>query len=157
AHPLAGRRGRVCRSGVPPHARYRRAVLFPRLHPSARRHRRRRILRMGIAPHHAARWEYGVVCYYFDSTKLREAEQALRRSQAWLRGQKEAFQASMTGKPLETSLAILVRSAVEHVGGDARASFFLVNPEGTAIRRVAGMSEEYGRVVGDFPVGADAI
>ena len=94
--------------------------------------------------------EYGVVCYYFDSTELREVQQALRRSQAWLRGQKEAFHASMTGKPLETALDMLVRSAVEHAGGDARASFFLVNPEGTAIRHVAGMSAEYGRVVGDL-------
>ncbi len=29
--------------------------------------------------------QYGVICYYFDSTKLREAEEALRRQREWLR------------------------------------------------------------------------
>src|SRR5262245_24196820 len=49
----------------------------------------------------------GVVCYYYDSTQLRRVERALRRSQAWLRGQKEAFQASVNGATLETCLSML--------------------------------------------------
>jgi signal transduction histidine kinase len=92
-----------------------------------------------------------------DYLMRRQAEHALRRSQAWLRGQKEAFQASIRGTPLETSLGILVRSALEHVGGEARASFFLLNADRTAIHHITGMGEEYARAVGGFPVGADAI
>jgi len=99
----------------------------------------------------------GVVCYFYDSTRLREAEQALRRSEAWLRAQKEAFQAAVDGAPLETSLDMLARSAVEHVGGSARAAFYLVNAAGTELRHVTGMGEEYARAVNGFKVGADSI
>jgi hypothetical protein len=41
------------------------------------------------------------------------AEQALRRAEAWFAGQKEAFQAAMVGASLETSLDILIRTAIE--------------------------------------------
>jgi PAS domain S-box-containing protein len=92
-----------------------------------------------------------------DYLMKRRADQELRRSQAWLKGQKEAFQASMNGASLSGSLEILVRSAVEHAGNDSRASFFLLRADRSAIRHVAGMTPEYGRVVGDFPVGPAAI
>lgn len=98
-----------------------------------------------------------VVCYYYDCTQLRETEQALRRNEAWLRGQKEAFQASVDGAPLEQSLGILVRSAIQRAGGDVRAAFFLVNAEGTAITHVTGMALEYGLALGDFPIGPDSL
>ncbi|WP_336489485.1 hypothetical protein [Methylobacterium nigriterrae] len=44
---------------------------------------------------------------------LQRTEGALRRSEAWLAGQKEAFQAAMNGAPLEASLAYLIRTAIE--------------------------------------------
>jgi len=43
------------------------------------------ILRVGAASDDAAGRQYGVICYYFDSTKLREAEAAVRESEERLR------------------------------------------------------------------------
>lgn len=101
--------------------------------------------------------KYGVVCYYYDSTQLRESEQALRRNETWLKGQKEAFMASINGAPLEESLDMLIRCAINFMDDGGKASFFLVNPEGTAINHITGMGEEYTRVIGDFPVGPNSI
>ncbi len=100
---------------------------------------------------------YGVVCYFYNSTKLRESEYALRRNEAWLHSQKEAFLASINGAPLEDSLGLLVKSATNYLGDDVRASFFLLNSKGDAINHITGMGDEYSRAVGDFPVGPDSI
>src|SRR5215471_8819100 len=99
----------------------------------------------------------GVVFYDHDSTHWRTTERDLRRSEAWLRGQKEALEASVNGATLETALGVLVRSALEHLGGDARAAFYCVTPDGAALNHVVGMGEAYARAVADFPVGPDSI
>lgn len=100
---------------------------------------------------------FGVVCYFYDLTKLKESEQALRRNEVWLQSQKEAFLASINGAPLEESLGLLVESATNYLSEDARASFFLLNADGNAINHITGMGEDYSRAVGDFPVGPDSI
>jgi two-component system, chemotaxis family, CheB/CheR fusion protein len=51
---------------------------------------------------------------------LRESESTLRRNQVWLAAQKEAFQATVNGAPLENSLGILIRTAVEQAKSDHR-------------------------------------
>jgi len=99
----------------------------------------------------------GVAAYFYDTTQLREAELALRRSEALLREQKEALQAAVNGAPLEASLDMLVHSAVEQLGGDTRAAFFLVGADGSALYHVTGMDDEYARAVDGFPVGPDAV
>ncbi|WP_052417742.1 ATP-binding protein [Cellvibrio mixtus] len=100
---------------------------------------------------------YGVVCYFYDSTKVRESEQALLRNETWLKGQKEAFLASINGAPLETSLDMLIRCATNFMGDGGRASFFLLKPDGKTINHITGMGDEYTKVIGDFPVGPDSI
>ncbi len=101
--------------------------------------------------------KYGVVCYYYDSTQLRESEQALRRNETWLKGQKEAFMASINGAPLEESLDMLIRCAINFMDDGGRASFFLLNPDGKTINHITGMGDEYTRAIGGFPVGPDSI
>ena len=54
--------------------------------------------------------------------------QALRRTAAWVAGQKAAFQAAMDGAPLQTSLGILIRTAIEQAEDDRRCGFFRVSP-----------------------------
>lgn len=48
-----------------------------------------------------ANHEYGVICYYFDSTKLREAEEALRKAQAQLQQWNVELEAAVQVKTRE--------------------------------------------------------
>jgi transcriptional regulator with GAF, ATPase, and Fis domain len=71
-----------------------------------------------------------------DAIERAQRESALRQSEAWLAGQKEAFQAAINGAPLEVSLGVLVRTAVEYTGGEARAAFYAINPDGGTLRHL---------------------
>jgi PAS domain S-box-containing protein len=85
------------------------------------------------------------------------AEEALRESEAWLTAQKEAFQVAMNGESLETSLAVLVRTAVEQSSGKGRAAFYLMNQDGTALRHLIGMPDDYARHVDGFVVSPESL
>jgi PAS domain S-box-containing protein len=87
----------------------------------------------------------------------KQAEEAVRNSQAWLAGQKEAFQVAMSGAPLEASLNVLVRMAAEQTGGHSRAAFYRYDSAATVLHHVTGMSEEYARAVDRFKVGPEAL
>jgi len=100
---------------------------------------------------------FGVVCYYYDSTNLRKSQKALQRNESWIKGQKEAFLSSINGAPLKDSLDILIQCATEYLGEGAKASFFLMNPNGKTINHVTGLGDEYTRIIGDFPVGPKSI
>src|SRR5262245_54249377 len=54
----------------------------------------------------------------------RVSAQATLRSEAWQPGQSEAFEAALSGAPLEASLGVLVRTAIEYAGGEARGAFY---------------------------------
>lgn len=86
-----------------------------------------------------------------------QAVQALRDRQVWLNGQREALEAAVNGAPLETSLGVLVRTAIEAVGGDARAGFYLTNDDVTSLYHVVGMPAEYAKAVDGFKVGPDSL
>jgi PAS domain S-box-containing protein len=92
-----------------------------------------------------------------DITDRKRAEQAVRERQTWLDGQREALEAAVNGADLEDSLGILVRTAIQGVGGDARAGFYLANEEGTALRHVVGMPADYAKAVDGFKVGPDSL
>jgi PAS domain S-box-containing protein len=92
-----------------------------------------------------------------DFLERKQTEQAVRDRQIWLDGQREALETAVNGAPLETSLGILVRTAVEAVGRDARAGFYLANDEGTALRHVVGMPADYAEAVDGFKVGPDSL
>jgi GAF domain-containing protein len=73
-----------------------------------------------------------------------------------LAGQKEAFQAAINRASIKTALDALVRTTVDHLRDEGRASFFLMKPDGTAINHLTGLGDEYTRVVGDLPIAADS-
>ncbi len=91
-----------------------------------------------------------------DIEDLKQAEEALRANEARLSGQKDAFEAAVDGASIGTSLQILVRTAMEQVGGDMRAAFFRVDEAGTGLHAIDGagaMPESYGRAVDGLPIG----
>jgi GAF domain-containing protein len=85
----------------------------------------------------------------------RETERVLRRNEAWLAGQK--FQAAVNGAPLGEALGILVHTAAEQTGSNARCAFHMTNSEGTELRHLVGMSESHARDVEGFKVGPDSL
>jgi PAS domain S-box-containing protein len=86
-----------------------------------------------------------------------QTKEALRQRERWLAGQREALEAAVNGAPLESSLGVLVRTAIEAMGEGARAGFYLANDEGTALHHVVGMPEEYAEAVDGFKVGPDSL
>jgi chemotaxis methyl-accepting protein methylase len=99
----------------------------------------------------------GAAITFTDITRRKAAEDALRESQAWLAGQKEAFQAAMYGAPLEASLGILIRTAVEQMGDGVRCGVYLADPGGTELFHVTGMPDAYRRCVDGFKIGPDSL
>ena len=76
---------------------------------------------------------------------------------AWLTAQRDAFQAAMDGAPLETSLGILIRAAVEQAGDGRRCAFYIANSAATELRHVVGMSEGYARCVEGFKISPESL
>ncbi len=93
----------------------------------------------------------------FARVERARAEQALRANEAWLAHQKEAFQAAMNGAPLEDSLSVLVRAAIEQTGTEARCAFYLANADKTGLHHITGMSASYAFCVDGFKIGADSL
>jgi signal transduction histidine kinase/chemotaxis response regulator CheB len=85
------------------------------------------------------------------------AEAALRESEARLAGLKEAFQAAIDGAPLEESLGVLVRTAVEQTGPGARGAFYLADSTQSELLHVVGMPASYAECVDGFRIGADSL
>jgi two-component system CheB/CheR fusion protein len=87
----------------------------------------------------------------------RDSEQTLRRNQIWLAAQKEAFQAAMNGAPLETSLGILVRAAVEQAESERRCAFYIADLAQSQLRHVVGMPESYAHHVDGFVISPESL
>ena len=88
---------------------------------------------------------------------LRRREQRERESEAWLAGQKEALQAAVNGEALDVSLGALVRTAIEQLGGDTRAAFYLVKPDGANLDYVVGESEIHADFVDGLKIGSGSL
>lgn len=85
------------------------------------------------------------------TTELAQSNAEVRDRQAWLAGQREALEAAVHGAPLQSSLGVLVRTAMEAVGQGARAAFFLANEEGAAAPcHVVGMPADDGEPADDL-------
>jgi PAS domain S-box-containing protein len=80
-----------------------------------------------------------------------------RRRDAWLSMQRDAFRSAVNGAPLAETLQILIRTAIQHIAGNGRCAFYVANAEGTELRHVVGMPEDYARHVDGFKVGADSL
>ncbi len=94
-----------------------------------------------------------------DIEDLKQAEEALRGNEVRLSGQKEAFEAAVDGASIGSSLQILVRTAMDQVGGEMRAAFFLVDEAGTGLHAVDGagaMPESYDHAAVGSPIGPNS-
>ncbi len=99
----------------------------------------------------------GFVGGCLDVHEQKEAEEALRQSSKWLTSEKEAFQAAINGAPLDVSLGVLIRAAVEQIDGNARGAFHIADASGTTLHHVAGMPEDYAECIDGFRIGADSL
>ncbi len=77
--------------------------------------------------------------------------------QTWLVYQREALEAALNDAPLETSLGMLVRAATDRLGEGVQAAFYLVNPEGSALKHVVGMPAAYADAVNGFEIGQHSL
>ena len=85
------------------------------------------------------------------------AEEALREREAWLEGQKQAFQAAMSGQPLAVSLQSLIDTIVAQTNGEAMAAFYTVTADRKNLHLVAGMSEAYLPDANGFKAGPESV
>ena len=79
-----------------------------------------------------------------------------KEAEARQSSQNEAFQAAMSGEPLQTSLGALVRTAVRRFDGKARAAFYVTH-DGATLSHLVGMSDAYARDVDGFKIGGDSL
>jgi hypothetical protein len=82
---------------------------------------------------------------------------AIRLPEPWLEAQRQAFEAAMSGATPAISLAILTKVFSERAEADARCAFYMTNPEHTGLFHVAGMPEDYARVVDGFAIGPESL
>ena len=99
----------------------------------------------------------GAVNMLLDISEHKKAERRLRQNEAWLAGQKEAFQAAMNGAPLEKSLGILIETAMKQAESERRCAFYIANPEGTELRHVVGMPDGYVKCVDGLKIGPGSL
>jgi PAS domain S-box-containing protein len=97
-----------------------------------------------------------------EGSGVRESEHeraiaSLRRNEAWLAAQKDAFQAAVNDAPLEEVLAFLISAAIGQMDANARCAFYIANSDGTELRHVVGMPESYARHVDGFKIGLESL
>jgi GAF domain-containing protein len=81
----------------------------------------------------------------------------LRRSEVWMRAQKQAFRAALGGLPLEECLDILVRTAVAQFDGAVRCGFWIADPPRTGLHHLVGLPADYARTIDGFAIGPDSL
>lgn len=92
-----------------------------------------------------------------DTTERNRIEETLCGRDVWLRGQRESLEAAINGAPLPTSLGALARTAIDGLGQETRAAFYLANHEGTSLHHVVGMPTAYAQEVEGFPIGPESL
>jgi signal transduction histidine kinase len=86
-----------------------------------------------------------------------EVSARLQAREAWLAGQKEAFQAAVNGAPLEACLGMLVRTAVEQADTDVRCAFHLADHPNAKLHHITGMLEADAACVDAFEIASDSL
>lgn len=99
----------------------------------------------------------GVVVTFIDMTQHKKAEVVLRENEAWMNGQKEAFQAAINGQPLAVSLEALIKTIIEQTDGEARAAFYMVPSGSEGLHLIVGMTDEYALDINGFHIGPELV
>jgi hypothetical protein len=61
------------------------------------------------------------------------------------------------GASLPDLLGVLVRAAIEHADGKARAAFYLADAAGAELHHIIGMPDAYARCVNGFAIGEQSL
>jgi hypothetical protein len=96
-------------------------------------------------------FDKGVASSFAEAAEASEYDRASRRNEGWIAAQRDAFRAAINGAPLETSLAILIRSVIDQAAGKPRCAFY-INTGHDGLRHVVGMSESYAERIRDFEI-----
>jgi chemotaxis methyl-accepting protein methylase/GAF domain-containing protein len=99
----------------------------------------------------------GVAITFNDVTARSLAESALRRTEASVKAQKDAFQAELNGEPLNIALEFLARSAAEQMDEGAQCAIYLPDAAGIELRQIAGTSRDYRGCSEMLTVGPDSM
>ena len=99
----------------------------------------------------------GLVLTFVDITDRIKAEDAVHASEAWLAGQKEAFQLAIDGAPLEVSLGVLVRIALARAGPGTQGAFYIADPTGSTLHHVVGMPKANADCIDSLRIGRDSL
>ncbi|MGH8018164.1 MAG: PAS domain S-box protein, partial [Opitutaceae bacterium] len=81
-----------------------------------------------------------------------------RKTEALDAAQKEAFELTIKGTPIDEVLNVLVRTAQEQSSDGGRAAIFIVDADGASLRfgATTGMPESYLRAVDHFKIGPES-
>jgi hypothetical protein len=75
----------------------------------------------------------------------------------WPTGGRADGSAAVNGASLADQLEVLVRTAVEHADGTARAAFYLADAAGRELHHIIGMPPAYARCVDGFAIGQQSL
>jgi hypothetical protein len=67
------------------------------------------------------------------------------------------FPPAVNGASLADLLKVLVRAAIEHTDGKARAAFYLADVAGLELRHIIGMPDAYARCVDGFAISTQSL
>lgn len=88
---------------------------------------------------------------------LRQSTSAMRRNQASLAAQKEAFQIAMNGGPLAAALGVLAKLMTNPVQDGCRCTFFVADESGDQFVRVVGLAHAYAAVAQEAAPSPEAL
>ncbi|MDN5001516.1 sensor histidine kinase [Bradyrhizobium sp. GCM10027634] len=91
-----------------------------------------------------------------ETATLRENARTSERNEGWLTAQKDTFQAAMNGAPLETSLAIMIRTVIAQADGEPRCAFY-INTGNGGLHHLVGVPETDADRVRDFEKSLESL
>ena len=94
------------------------------------------------------------VCLRESVIAVNESEALLLKIERLLNGR---VSRDVATRLIAESLRVLVRGAIEQMGGKARAAFYLADVSGRTLHHITGMPEAYGKCVDGFVIGPQSL